>query len=54
MTIRPASLSDCEIIADFNARMAWETEHKKLDLAILTPGVRAVLTSNDKGFYTAG
>jgi GNAT superfamily N-acetyltransferase len=52
LTIRPAALKDLPILVDYNARMAWETEHKTLDRSILSRGVEAVLTSTDKGFYT--
>ena len=52
MTIRPAQLNDAPILAEYNARMAWETEHKRLDREVLKCGVEAVLTSSDRGFYT--
>ena len=51
-TIRPARLTDAPILAEYNARMAWETEHKRLDRDVLNRGVEAVLASMDKGFYT--
>jgi GNAT superfamily N-acetyltransferase len=52
MTIRPATMDDLPTLVEFNARMAWETEHKTLDRDRLAAGCRAVLTSTDKGFYT--
>ena len=51
ITIRPATLSDSEIIAAYNAAMAKETEHLELDRKRLTAGVRAVLQDPSKGFY---
>ena len=52
VTIRPARLDDGPIIAEFNARLAWETEHKQLTRKILDIGVDAVLRDERKGFYT--
>ena len=49
--IRPATEADTDVVADFNRRMAWETEHKSLDTAILTAGVRASLIDPSKGWY---
>ena len=51
MTIRIAKPGDLETIAQFNAAMAWETEHKRLDLPTLTRGVEGVFTDPDHGFY---
>jgi len=51
MRIRTAQLSDAPIIADFNARLASETEHVTLDRATLDAGVRAVLSDPQKGTY---
>ena len=44
LTIRPATLADLPTIVDFNCRLAWETEHKRLDLETITRGVRRALT----------
>jgi RimJ/RimL family protein N-acetyltransferase len=52
LTIRPARPDDAATLADFNARMAWETEHKRLDPAVLARGVAAVFADDRKGFYT--
>ena len=49
--VRRASLTHLDTIVDFNAAMARETEDKELDLDLLRPGVEAVLTRNDLGFY---
>lgn len=51
ITIRPAQFSDKNIIADFNAAMAQETEHIKLDRERLLAGVSALLSDSSKGFY---
>lgn len=51
LTIRPATEADWETIVDFNCRLADETENKRLDPAIIGPGVRAVLADDTKGRY---
>jgi GNAT superfamily N-acetyltransferase len=51
LIIRPAAVSDADIIAEFNRRMALETEHKDLDAATLQAGVKAMLTDPAKGRY---
>jgi ribosomal protein S18 acetylase RimI-like enzyme len=51
LTIRRGEPRDAGVIAEFNRRMAWETEHKALDPAILTHGVGRVFTDPAKGFY---
>ena len=43
LLIRAAKLSDLPTIVDFNCRLAWETEHKRLDAAIITRGVQRAL-----------
>jgi len=50
-TIRRASPADAEVVADFNARLAVESEGKTLDLALLLPGVHALLADEHKGVY---
>lgn len=49
--IRPATPSDAETIADYNRRLAWETESLELDPATIREGVRAVLSDPSKGRY---
>ena len=49
--LRAAQVTDIERIADFNAAMALETEHKVLDMAILRDGVAAVFAEPAHGFY---
>jgi ribosomal protein S18 acetylase RimI-like enzyme len=51
MRIRPATLDDLDVVCDFNARLAWESEGKQLDDAVLRVGVRALLTDPAKGRY---
>ncbi len=52
LTIRRAAAGDLDVIAQFNAALAWESEGKALDDAVLRRGVRAVLADPHKGFYT--
>lgn len=49
--IRPARADDAAMIAEFNARMAHETEALTLDRAILDAGVRAALADPNKARY---
>jgi ribosomal protein S18 acetylase RimI-like enzyme len=51
VTIRPGLLFDIDIIADFQVKMAHETENLKLDPPIVTKGVTAVLDDPSKGKY---
>ncbi|WEN15441.1 GNAT family N-acetyltransferase [Rhodanobacter sp. AS-Z3] len=51
LTIRPALPADLAALVEWNASMAWETEHKKLDLATLTRGVNGVFEQAQRGFY---
>ena len=50
--IRRAAAADAAVVADFNARLARESEGKTLDPDTLLAGVRAVLADPHKGFYT--
>jgi ribosomal protein S18 acetylase RimI-like enzyme len=52
LSIRRATPADVEVIARYNAALAWESEQKTLDDAVLLRGVRAVLADPAKGFYT--
>ncbi len=52
LTIRPATPADEAVLVAFNTAIAWETEHKRLDPAVLAAGVRAVLADPARGFYT--
>jgi ribosomal protein S18 acetylase RimI-like enzyme len=51
MKIRKARLTDAAVIADFNSRLAWETEKLRLNSAIVSRGVRALLKDAAKGTY---
>jgi len=48
---RTATLSDLEVITEFNLRMAEETESLQLDHERLLQGVEAVLRDSSKGVY---
>ena len=43
MRIRGATVADAEVIAAFNAAMALETEHKRLDPVVLRAGVEGAI-----------
>jgi ribosomal protein S18 acetylase RimI-like enzyme len=49
--VRPAAPSDLDLLVNFNAAMALETENKRLDPARLRPGVAAVLADPARGRY---
>ena len=49
--IRRATIHDAEVLAQYNAAMAHETEGKTLNPAILRRGVEAVFADDAKGFY---
>jgi len=51
MIIRLAQTSDVDALVEFNQAMALETEGKRLDAAVLRPGVEAVFQDRTKGFY---
>ena len=51
VTIRPARPTDAAVVIDFNLRLAWETEHRRLDPGVLGAGVAAVLADIRKGVY---
>jgi GNAT superfamily N-acetyltransferase len=44
LSIRSANFDDLPTIVDFNCRLAWETEHKRLEPETITRGVRRALT----------
>jgi GNAT superfamily N-acetyltransferase len=50
-TIRPATESDADAIAAFIVAMAMETEHLRLDPAVVAPGVRGALADQAKARY---
>ena len=49
--VRLAILADWEIIADYNSRLATETEGKKLDSSTIAAGVQALLANPQHGRY---
>ena len=51
LVLRAAHSDDLAAICDFNARLAWETEQKKLDPAVLRAGVQTMLDDPAKGRY---
>lgn len=51
VTIRLATREDVEIIVEFNARLAEETENRTLDRVLLKGGVSALLEDPTKGMY---
>src|SRR5215213_1495016 len=51
LVIRAARPADADVVADYNVRMARETESIDLDPATVARGVRAVLHDPSKGTY---
>jgi GNAT superfamily N-acetyltransferase len=51
MIIRTATPADAQTIAEFNTRMALETEHLHLDPPTVLAGVRAALADPAKAIY---
>jgi GNAT superfamily N-acetyltransferase len=51
VTIRTATSEDAELLAQFNAAMAEETEGKTLAPETVRAGVRAVFDDPSRGFY---
>lgn len=49
--IREATRSDVDALVAFNAAMAWETEQKKLDTAVLARGIAGVFDDPRRGYY---
>ncbi|MHC4510907.1 MAG: GNAT family N-acetyltransferase [Planctomycetota bacterium] len=52
LLIRIAEDEDVQTLAQFNVTLAWQTEHKRLDLPVVTRGVRTLLKNPHNGFYT--
>ena len=50
-SVRPATLADAPTIAEFNRRLAIETEGKALNAETLGAGVAAILADRHKGRY---
>lgn len=54
MRIRRGILDDLDIITDFNCRLAWETEEKRLDVATVRRGVeRGIQLTQDVQYWVA-
>lgn len=51
MKIRKAVLKDAGIVADFNLKLAWESEGLRLNRLTVGKGVRGVLKDPAKGVY---
>jgi len=51
MEIREATAAEVDIIIEFNAAMAYETENKNLDYDLLTQGVKAIFSQPANGTY---
>ncbi len=51
LEIRRARPSDCIVVAEFNRRLALETERKRLDAAVLEAGVAAALSDPGRLCY---
>src|SRR5689334_15390971 len=51
LRVRPATVADAEVVAEFNRLLALESEGKALDLQLLLPGVRAGLVDPSKCRY---
>jgi ribosomal protein S18 acetylase RimI-like enzyme len=51
ISIRPAKFEEIDIIADFQIRLAHETENIALDQDILSSGVKTLLKDPAKGIY---
>ena len=51
LTIRPAVLDDVDAIVAFSAAMAWETEQRRLDEAMLREGTLSLLNTPSLGFF---
>ncbi len=51
LRIREASPADGAVLADYNSRMAEETEGRALDQGKVAPGVAALLADRNKGRY---
>ena len=49
--ISPARLEDAEVIADYNIRLAQESEQKSLDPETVLRGVRALFEQSHRGRY---
>lgn len=51
LLIRPAVIADLPDLLAWNVAMAWETERKRLDPAVLERGIAGVFEQPRRGFY---
>lgn len=51
LSIRAAKPSDLNTLLTWNAAMAWETEAKQLDPAVLERGIAGIFAQPRRGFY---
>ena len=51
LILRRAHTADASVVAEFNQAMAWETERKELNPAVVQAGVLAVINEPRRGFY---
>ncbi|OOG38950.1 GNAT family N-acetyltransferase [Rhodanobacter sp. C05] len=51
LLIRTATPADIPDLLAWNAAMAWETERKRLDPAVLERGIAGVFAQSQRGFY---
>lgn len=51
LRIRLATVQDVDVLTTFSAAMAWETEHRRLDLVRLRLGTQAVIDRPEQGQY---
>ena len=51
VSIRPAIHEDVEILTEFSATMAWETERRALDRTRLRLGILSVIQQPERGIY---
>ena len=51
LTVRPAGIEDVDAIVGFSAAMAWETEQRRLDPAMLREGTFSLLRTPSLGFF---
>ncbi len=49
--LRLADFRDLESLVTFNMALAWETEGRRLERALLRAGVESLLSDSSKGFY---
>lgn len=51
ITVRPADSADADTLAEFNCRLAAETENRQLDAATVRQGVEVLLNDERRGRY---